>query len=458
MTNHAKKGSRTREGSPRSSDLTDTDHPSRPKRARQQSGTGSASSSVSGSAALPPPRGAMSSSTATGDYGLSQEQTDSDMTEVRDSSECSLTALAKPQETHRRTGDISDSKDKMKDTATRGEIRMSPPECPALPHDPQFVAIVTVDDEHDDEGRKEETSCSSVDDGHVVRKWVSKQKSKNTTCKSCILRELDWLWNEEETSDACVHVLGNSGAQVFFHQDYSCGTAAARGTQPMSQGQHFWEIKMDSPVYGTAMMVGIGTRQIDLTQYSHTFCNMLGSDPNSESCGLSYTGRFYQGGGQGKAYCSKFGQGTVIGVHLDMWFGTLTYYKNGKCLGVATKGLLGKAWHPMISSTAARSSMCLQTARSFPSSLQFWCCRTLRRAVPTEHNVIEVLDFPPGMRAFLEDNLLWLLDSHSRGEVDVVTKSTQTDLSMATHQLSDVPLKKRPAPDTGEDDKSMPPS
>ncbi|XP_038066348.1 SPRY domain-containing SOCS box protein 3-like isoform X2 [Patiria miniata] len=278
------------------------------------------------------------------------------------------------------------------------------------------------------------------------------------SCKVQKQRELDWLWNEEETSDACVHVLGNSGAQVFFHQDYSCGTAAARGTQPMSQGQHFWEIKMDSPVYGTAMMVGIGTRQIDLTQYSHTFCNMLGSDPNSESCGLSYTGRFYQGGGQGKAYCSKFGQGTVIGVHLDMWFGTLTYYKNGKCLGVATKGLLGKAWHPMISSTAARSSMCLQTARSFPSSLQFWCCRTLRRAVPTEHNVIEVLDFPPGMRAFLEDNLLWLLDSHSRGEVDVVTKSTQTDLSMATHQLSDVPLKKRPAPDTGEDDKSMPPS
>ena len=80
-------------------------------------------------------------------------------------------------------------------------------------------------------------------------------------------------------------------------------------------------------------MVGIGTKQINLGQYSHTFCNMLGSDANSDSCGLSYTGRFYQGGSQGKAYCSKFGQGTVIGLHLDMWYGTLTYYKNGKCLG-----------------------------------------------------------------------------------------------------------------------------
>ena len=66
---------------------------------------------------------------------------------------------------------------------------------------------------------------------------------------------LDWVWNEEEISDACVHLVGDNGAQVFFHQDYSCGTAAARGTQPMSDGQHFWEIKMDSPVYGTAMVM-----------------------------------------------------------------------------------------------------------------------------------------------------------------------------------------------------------
>ena len=56
-------------------------------------------------------------------------------------------------------------------------------------------------------------------------------------------------------SEACVHVQGDKGTQVCFHQDYSCGTAAARGLQPMSEGQHFWEIKMDSPVYGTAMVI-----------------------------------------------------------------------------------------------------------------------------------------------------------------------------------------------------------
>lgn len=79
-------------------------------------------------------------------------------------------------------------------------------------------------------------------------------------------------------------------------------------------------------------MIGVGTQQVDLNQYSRAFCSMLGHEPSSESCGLSYTGRF-QKGGIGRMYCSKFGQGAIIGMHLDMWFGTLTYYRNGKHLG-----------------------------------------------------------------------------------------------------------------------------
>ena len=107
--------------------------------------------------------------------------------------------------------------------------------------------------------------------------------------------------------------------------------------------------------------------------------------------------------------------------------------------GIATKGLLGKAWYPMVSSTAARSSMCLQAARSFPSSLQFWCCRSLRRAVPAERSVLAALAFPPGLRAFLEDSLGWLLDAApARPQADLASRGTQTELSMATHRLSDV--------------------
>ncbi|XP_076207038.1 F-box/SPRY domain-containing protein 1-like [Aptenodytes patagonicus] len=69
--------------------------------------------------------------------------------------------------------------------------------------------------------------------------------------------------------------------------EYSCGTAAVRGNKELADGQHFWEIKMTSPVYGTDMMVGIGTSDVNLDKYRHTFCSLLGKD--EDSWGLSYT-------------------------------------------------------------------------------------------------------------------------------------------------------------------------
>ncbi|XP_041473076.1 SPRY domain-containing SOCS box protein 3-like [Lytechinus variegatus] len=233
----------------------------------------------------------------------------------------------------------------------------------------------------------------------------------------------EWQWDDNAKSNACC--LAKMKTEVRFHLDYSCGTAAARGSENMKDGQFFWEVKMVSPVYGTDMMIGVGTQQVDLNQYSRAFCSMLGHEPSSESCGLSYTGRF-QKGGIGRMYCSKFGQGAIIGMHLDMWFGTLTYYRNGKHLGVATRNLLGKTWYPIVSSTAARSSMRLVNTKSFPSNLQFWCCQALRKAVPPEHNVLDVVPLPPGLKNFLDDNLSWLLRAH----VECKTKETQTVLSM----------------------------
>lgn len=42
---------------------------------------------------------------------------------------------------------------------------------------------------------------------------------------------------------------------MLFHPDYSCGTAAAKGSKPLCQGgEYYWEIKMNSAVYGTDMV------------------------------------------------------------------------------------------------------------------------------------------------------------------------------------------------------------
>ncbi|XP_064151423.1 SPRY domain-containing SOCS box protein 3 isoform X4 [Loxodonta africana] len=109
----------------------------------------------------------------------------------------------------------------------------------------------------------------------------------------------DWVWDDLNKSSATL--LSCDNRKVSFHVEYSCGTAAIRGTKELGEGQHFWEIKMTSPVYGTDMMVGIGTSDVDLDKYHHTFCSLLGRD--EDSWGLSYTGACGGGGAVGLGWC-----------------------------------------------------------------------------------------------------------------------------------------------------------
>ncbi|CAB1341286.1 unnamed protein product, partial [Coregonus sp. 'balchen'] len=100
-------------------------------------------------------------------------------------------------------------------------------------------------------------------------------------------QDFDWVWDDSNRSTATLMTCDNR--KVNFHTEYSCGTAAIRGSKELADGQHFWEIKMTSPVYGTDMMVGIGTCDVNLDKYRHTFCSLLGKD--DDSWGLSYTGK-----------------------------------------------------------------------------------------------------------------------------------------------------------------------
>lgn len=59
----------------------------------------------------------------------------------------------------------------------------------------------------------------------------------------------DWEWDDRFKSSGAF--LSCDNRKVSFHSDYSCGTAAIRGTKELADGQHFWEVKMTSPVYGT---------------------------------------------------------------------------------------------------------------------------------------------------------------------------------------------------------------
>ncbi|XP_030610567.1 SPRY domain-containing SOCS box protein 3 isoform X3 [Archocentrus centrarchus] len=203
----------------------------------------------------------------------------------------------------------------------------------------------------------------------------------------------DWVWDDHFKSSGAF--LSCDNRKVSFHSDYSCGTAAIRGNKELTDGQHYWEIKMTSPVYGTDMMVGVGTSEVNLEKFKYNFGSLLGHD--EDSWGLSYTG-------------------SIIGVHLDTWHGTLTFYKNRHCIGVAATRLQNKKFYPMVCSTAAKSSMKVIRACYTPTSLQYLCCARLRQILPCCPNMLNALDLPPGLRILLHIKLGWLFTLSSSPE------------------------------------------
>ncbi|XP_067089695.1 SPRY domain-containing SOCS box protein 3a isoform X2 [Osmerus mordax] len=223
-------------------------------------------------------------------------------------------------------------------------------------------------------------------------------------------QDFDWVWDDSSRSTATL--LSCDNRKVNFHTEYSCGTAAIRGARELAEGQHFWEIKMTSPVYGTDMMVGIGTSDVNLDKYRHSFCSLLGKD--EDSWGLSYTGLLHHKGDKVN-FSSRFGQGSIIGVHLDTWHGTLTFFKNRKCIGVAATELQNKRLFPMACSTAAKSSMKVIRSCFAPTSLQYLCCARLRQLLPDCTDTLSVLPLPPGLRHLLHTKLGWVLSLNGCG-------------------------------------------
>ncbi|XP_046523040.1 SPRY domain-containing SOCS box protein 3 isoform X2 [Equus quagga] len=152
----------------------------------------------------------------------------------------------------------------------------SDPEYSSLPPSIPSAVPVTGESFCDCDSQSEASFCSSLHAAH---------RGKDCRCGEED-EYFDWVWDDLNKSSATL--LSCDNRKVNFHMEYSCGTAAIRGTKELGEGQHFWEIKMTSPVYGTDMMVGIGTSDVDLDKYHHTFCSLLGRD--EDSWGLSYTG------------------------------------------------------------------------------------------------------------------------------------------------------------------------
>ncbi|XP_072312327.1 SPRY domain-containing SOCS box protein 3 isoform X2 [Eucyclogobius newberryi] len=237
-------------------------------------------------------------------------------------------------------------------------------------------------------------------------------------------QDFDWVWDEK--CNVTGAFLSSENRKVSFHSDYSCGTAAIRGNKQLTEGQHFWEVKMTSPVYGTDMMVGIGTLEVNLEKFKYSFGSFLGHD--EDSWGLSYTGLFQHKGDKVR-FSPRFGQGSIIGVHLDTWHGTLTFYKNRHCIGVAANKLQNKKFYPMACSTAAKSSMKVIRACYAPTSLQYLCCAQLRKMFPRCPDVLSALDVPPGLRSLLSAQMGWVFSLNNNSIENKDTLEPTVELS-----------------------------
>lgn len=233
------------------------------------------------------------------------------------------------------------------------------------------------------------------------------QRDDDTETEDEHINEEDYCWYWDEKNKSSDVNVQNCGTEAYFHPDYSCGTAAIRGTRQFREGEeHYWEVQMSSAVYGTDMMIGIGSASVNLDRYKSQFCSLIGKD--TESWGISYFGTLHHNG-KTKDFCKKFERGAVIGCHLDLWKGTLSFYKNGKPLGIAFDGLLGKQLYPMISSTAARTKMKLLCSNMTSFSLQYLCCKEISKTIPSNTNALETLPLPKGLKRYIGWRMDWVL-------------------------------------------------
>ena len=204
-----------------------------------------------------------------------------------------------------------------------------------------------------------------------------------------------WGWDVNEKSDK-VRLYGQKIA--YFHPLYSYGTAAVRGNRALNDGRYYWEVYLGDRVFGTSMSVGIGTKKARL--WSPTFVNMIGEDEHS--WGLNHKGVLWHGG-ECRLWSYTY-KPCTIGLYFDGISGTLSYYVDGFCLGVAFTGLqeVKESLYPMVCSTAARTTMCLSFMKREFTSLQDRCRQSIVQHLPHKEHVQD-LEIPTILKSYLHE-------------------------------------------------------
>jgi SPRY domain-containing SOCS box protein 3 len=213
----------------------------------------------------------------------------------------------------------------------------------------------------------------------------------------------DWHWDELGKSE-CVSLSKDQRTACFFENPFtiSRGTAAVRGNRPLGLGVSYFEILVREPLYGTAVMIGLGTDAVKLHYENFDYINLVGVDGNG--WGLCHKG-FLWHNGQHTAYCAPFFDKDIrIGLLFDSYERTIRYFMNGKDLGVAFRNVRSDAadrsLYPIISSTATDVELELVGAFKFIPTLQDLCFRKIRASFKSYSD----LPLPRQLQAILVSN------------------------------------------------------
>ncbi|KAL5290704.1 SPSB3 family protein [Megaselia abdita] len=212
------------------------------------------------------------------------------------------------------------------------------------------------------------------------------------TCKcgeDIISDDLQWEW-DSAGSESYVN-----GKNITFHPTYSSGTAVVRGKSALKKGMiHYWEIRVLTQLSGTDQMFGVGTNEVNLTEFNYTYTSALGLNGNSWA--FSYRG-FKQHNGESSIYGNKINQGCIVGVLLDLSLGYIEFFINRRSLGIAYRNIpTDKSLYPMVCSTASKSSIRLITSLSFEDSLIYRSYETI-----VKNGLLKSLQILPGLEHLL---------------------------------------------------------
>ncbi|XP_073956993.1 SPRY domain-containing SOCS box protein 3-like isoform X1 [Choristoneura fumiferana] len=238
----------------------------------------------------------------------------------------------------------------------------------------------------------------------------------------------EWTWQEPEGNVQNSLEFSKNDTQVTFHPTYSSGTATVRGDCPFHKDHHhYFEIKMLTDTYGTDIMVGVGTDKVNIAESRYKFTSLLGED--DQSYGLSYRGMVRHGAGLAHE-SAGFCRGSIVGVRVDLWHGTLEFYVNRKPQGISFFNLRRhQQLYPMVSSTAAQSKIRLIYAASWRASLLVDAAKILAASTTADSSAM----MPPGLWRMLKPHFWMFMPT----EDAMQKKSKESEMEFDKAEISE---------------------